>query len=315
MTFWQYLAKRLAHAIPVYLGISIVVFSLIHLIPGDPAIALLGDTATEEAIEALREQWNLNDPLYQQFLIWLGGILQGDLGNSLHTNQPVSEIIISRLPVTLTLASTALIVSLIIAVPVGIISALKRNSWIDHVARVIALLGISIPNFWLGIVFIIVFAVHFRWLPPGGFHFNKGFVDGMIGMILPAGALGAFFAAISTRMIRSSMLEVLRKEYIETARAKGLNEPRVIQFHAIKNAIIPVITVIGMQIGFLLSGAVLTETIFFMPGIGRELITAMAKRDFPVIQGLILFFATVFVVTSIIVDLSYAFFNPKIEYS
>ena len=315
MNFWRYLVKRLLHAIPVFIGISLVVFSLIHLIPGDPAVAVLGEMATEEEITALREAWHLNDPLWKQFGIWFINVLQGDLGRSLHTNQPVSEIIISRLPVSLILSAIAIVVSLIIAIPVGIISALKRNSWIDHVSRVIAMLGVSIPNFWLGIVFIIVFSVYLKWLPPGGFHFSKGFWAGMEGMILPAGALGAAFAALTTRMMRSSMLDVLRQEYIETARAKGLTETRVIRLHAVKNAIIPTLTVIGMQIGFLLSGAVLTETIFFIPGIGRELITALAKRDFPIIQGLILFFATVFVVTSIIVDLSYAFLNPKIEYS
>ena len=315
MNFWQYLVKRLLHAVPVFIGISLVVFSLIHLIPGDPAIAVLGEQATDEEVNALREEWHLNDPLWQQFGIWLLNILQGDLGRSLHTNQPVSEIIASRLPATAILSGIAIVVSLMIAIPIGIISALKRNSWIDHVARVIAMLGVSIPNFWLGIVFIIIFAVHLGWLPPGGYHFSKGFWAGMEGMILPAVALGAAYAAITTRMMRSSMLEVLRQEYIETARAKGLTEPRVIRLHAVKNAIIPTITVIGMQIGYLLSGAVLTETIFFMPGVGRELITALSKRDFPIIQGLILFFATVFVVTSIIVDLSYAFFNPKIEYS
>ena len=315
MNFWQYLVKRLLHAVPVFVGISLVVFSLIHLIPGDPAIAVLGEQATDEEVNALREEWHLNDPLWQQFGIWLLNILQGDLGRSLHTNQPVSEIIASRLPATAILSGIAIVVSLMIAIPVGIISALKRNSWIDHVARVVAMLGVSIPNFWLGIVFIIIFAVHLGWLPPGGYHFSKGFWAGMEGMILPAVALGAAYAAITTRMMRSSMLEVLRQEYIETARAKGLTEPRVIRLHAVKNAIIPTITVIGMQIGYLLSGAVLTETIFFMPGVGRELITALSKRDFPIIQGLILFFALVFVVTSIIVDLSYAFFNPKIEYS
>ncbi|MCY4592162.1 MAG: ABC transporter permease [Alphaproteobacteria bacterium] len=315
MNFWQYLVKRLLHSVPVFIGISLVVFSLIHLIPGDPAIAVLGEQATDEEVNALREEWHLNDPLWQQFGIWLLNIVQGDLGRSLHTNQPVSEIIASRLPATAILSGIAIVVSLMIAIPIGIISALKRNSWIDHVARVVAMLGVSIPNFWLGIVFIIIFAVHLGWLPPGGYHFSKGFWAGMEGMILPAVALGAAYAAITTRMMRSSMLEVLRQEYIETARAKGLTEPRVIRLHAVKNAIIPTITVIGMQIGYLLSGAVLTETIFFMPGVGRELITALSKRDFPIIQGLILFFATVFVVTSIIVDLSYAFFNPKIEYS
>jgi len=315
VNFWQYLVKRLLHSVPVFIGISLVVFSLIHLIPGDPAIAVLGEQATDEEVNALREEWHLNDPLWQQFGIWLLNIVQGDLGRSLHTNQPVSEIIASRLPATAILSGIAIVVSLMIAIPIGIISALKRNSWIDHVARVVAMLGVSIPNFWLGIVFIIIFAVHLGWLPPGGYHFSKGFWAGMEGMILPAVALGAAYAAITTRMMRSSMLEVLRQEYIETARAKGLTEPRVIRLHAVKNAIIPTITVIGMQIGYLLSGAVLTETIFFMPGVGRELITALSKRDFPIIQGLILFFATVFVVTSIIVDLSYAFFNPKIEYS
>ena len=315
MSFWQYLVKRLLYAIPVFLGISIVVFSLIHFIPGDPAVALLGEVATEEAVQALREQWHLNDPLHEQFLIWLGNVMQGDLGNSLHTNQKVSDIIAAKLPVTLILSVISLGVSLVIAIPIGIISALKRNTMIDHIARIIALLGVSIPNFWLGIVFIIVFAVLLRWLPPGGYHFEKGFWPGIQGMILPAGALGAAYAAITMRMVRSSMIEVLRQDYIETARAKGLTESRVVRLHALKNAIIPTITVIGMQIGYLLSGAVLTETIFFMPGIGRELIIALAKRDFPVIQGLILFFAMVFVVTSIIVDLSYAFLNPKIEYS
>jgi len=315
MTFWHYLAKRLVYALPVFLGISLVVFSLIHLIPGDPAIALLGDVATDEEIQALRQEWNLDKPLYEQFGIWIWHVLQGDLGRSLYTNQPVSEIIASRLPVTAILSAISLVVSLIIAIPAGILSALKRNSLTDHIARIVALLGVSIPNFWLGIIFIIIFAVYLRWLPPGGFHFDKGFWAGMEGMILPAGALGAAYAAITMRMVRSSMIEVLRQEYIETARAKGLSERQVIRRHAIKNAIIPTITVIGMQIGYLLSGAVLTETVFFMPGVGRELITALAKRDFPIIQGLILFFAAVFVVTSLIVDLSYAFLNPKIEYS
>lgn len=315
MSFWQYLVKRLLYAIPVLLGVSIIVFSLIHLIPGDPATAVLGEIATPEAVQALREAWHLNDPLYKQYALWLWGVLHGDLGNSLHTNQSVTEILLSRLPVTLTLTLISMIVSLAIAIPTGIISAVKQNSLWDHITRVLALAGISIPNFWLGIVFIILFAVYFRWLPPGGFHFQAGLWAGLKGMILPAGALGAAYAAITMRMIRSSMLEVLRQEYIKTARAKGLAESQVICKHSIKNAIIPTITVIGMQVGYLLSGAVLTETIFFMPGIGRELVTALNKRDYPIIQGLILFFAVSFVVTSIIVDLSYAFLNPKIEYS
>jgi peptide/nickel transport system permease protein len=331
----NYIIKRILALIPILLGVAIIVFLIIHLIPGDPAQTMLGERATAESLERLREQMGLNDPLHVQFGRYMKDLLRGDLGRSIMSNNPVSSELKQRFPATLELSFFAMMFAVIVGVPAGIFASIKQNSWFDNLSMMIALIGVSMPIFWLGLMFIWLFAVELGWFPPSsrigvGVNFqpitNLYVIDSIIRMnfdafknilhhlVLPSVALGTIPMAIIARMTRSSMLEVLRKDYIRTAYAKGLTKKVVIIKHALKNALVPIITVVGLQFGVLLGGAVMTETIFSWPGLGKYLVDAIYARDFPIVQGGILFFAGVFVFVNLIVDLSYATVDPRIQY-
>lgn len=311
-----YIMRRLLAMVPVLLLVSMVVFSLLHLTPGDPALSILGEEATPQQVEALRNKLGLNQPIPVQYVKWLGAVLRGDLGRSVRSNQPVSEAIAERLPVTVELALLSMGISLAIAIPAGIISAMRRNSVVDTSATFVALLGVSLPNFFLAILLILVFGVKLGWLPPFGYQpLNMGLAENLRRMILPAVTLGTALAAIVTRMMRSSLLEVLDQDYVRTARAKGLSESRMIRAHALKNALMPVVTIVGLQIGGLLGGAIITESIFVLPGIGRLLVDAIFQRDFPLVQGVVLFVSLAFLFSNFAVDLLYAYLDPRIRYT
>lgn len=312
----RYVLRRLIQMIPVLFLVSLIVFSLLHLTPGDPATSMLGEEATPEAVAALRARMGLDDPLPVQYGRWLSSVLQGDMGRSIRSNQPVSEAIIDRLPVTVELSLLSVIISLIIALPAGIIAAMRRNSPLDTTTTVTALLGVSLPNFFLAILLIYVLSLKLGWLPPIGYTpFLDDPIDNLKRMIMPAITLGTGLAAIVMRMTRSSLLEVLDQDYVRTARAKGLTEARVVQRHALRNALIPVATVVGLQIGGLLGGAIITESIFVLPGIGRLLVDSIFQRDFPLVQGVVLFASLAFLLTNLLVDLVYAALDPRIRYT
>jgi len=330
-----YIIKRLLQIIPVILGVTIIAFALIHLAPGDPARTMLGQHATETEINEIREKYGLDKPLYVQYFVWLGDVLQGDLGRSILTHEQVATEIGARFPNTIELAIAAMFFAIIIGGLAGIISATKQYSITDYTVMGVALFGISMPVFWLGIMLMMIFGVTLGWLPIGGridllIPFNRvtGFMvfDSIITgngtalisvlrhLILPAIALGTIPMAIIARVTRSSMLEVLRQDFIRTERAKGLTERKVIYKHAIRNAMVPVITVIGLNFGLLLSGAILTETIFSWPGVGRLVVNAVYARDYPLVIGCILVFALVFVIVNLVTDILYTFIDPRIHY-
>ncbi|MCL0071472.1 ABC transporter permease [Thermodesulfovibrionales bacterium] len=306
-----YIIRRIGLMVFIMLGVSVITFSMIHLVPGDPAEVIAteryGEEITAETIEHVRRELGLDQPVYVQYARWLINVLQGDLGYSFRTDRPVLDEILTRLPATLQLALAGMLVALIIAIPVGIVSATRQYSAVDNLSMFGALLGVSMPNFWLGLLLIMFFSVYLGWLPV----FGHG---GIEHLILPAVTLGTGMAAITTRLIRSSMLEVLKADYIRTARAKGLKEKVVIYKHALKNAMIPVVTIVGLQFASLLEGAVIVEVIFAWPGIGRLLVDSIFARDFMLIQGCILFIAAMFVLVNLLVDISYAYLDPKIRY-
>jgi len=303
----RYIINRLFLTIPVVIAVSILVFLFIHLIPGDPVEMMLGETATIANIEEIRHMLGLDKPLGIQFLDFMKNLLRGDLGRSIISRRPVMQIVLERYPATIKLTVASAIVALIISIPLGTLAAVKHYSWIDNLSMIFALLGVSMPNFWLGPLLIILFSLTLGWLPPSGY-------GGFEYIILPAITLGTAMSASLTRLVRSSMLEVLDQEYIKTARAKGLRERLVIYRHALRNALIPVITVFGMQIGSLLSGALITETIFSWPGVGRLFIESIFRRDFPLVQGCVLVIALTYVFVNFVVDITYGFINPKIRY-
>jgi peptide/nickel transport system permease protein len=310
-----YILKRLVSMIPVLLLVSLVIFSLIHLTPGDPVVAMLGEEATPEARDRLRAQLGLDQPIPVQYVSWLTRALRGDLGRSIRTNQPVSEAISERLPVTIELAVIALAIALTIALPAGIIAATRRGTWADIGSTVMSLLGVSMPNFLLAVFLVYVFSLTLRWLPPIGFtSLNQDVVGNLKGMIMPAITLGAFAAAATARLTRSTLLEVLGQDYIRTGWAKGLNENAIIRRHAMKNAMIPVVTVVGLQLGNLLGSAIVTETIFALPGIGRLVVDSIYQRDFPLVQGVTLYLALIFLFVNLMVDLIYGYLDPRIRY-
>jgi peptide/nickel transport system permease protein len=328
-------ARRLVEAVPVLVGVSFVVFMFLRLIPGDPALVLLGERANDRNVAQLREQMGLNAPWYVQYGRFMSRISHGDLGNSLRTGRPVLEEARGRFPATIELSLTALTIAIVVGVIGGMISATWRGSFVDHTARIVSLVGISMPIFWLGLVLIWLFAVQLHWLPPDGRldattryapRTNFLLVDAILQqrgdlanvalrhLILPAIALSTVPMAIIARMTRSAMLEVLRADYIRTARAKGLKERVITVRHALKNAGLPVVTIIGLQVGFLLSGAILTETIFAWPGIGRWVFEAILNRDYPIVQGMTLVVAFIFVAVNFLVDLLYAALDPRIRF-
>lgn len=301
-----FITKRLMQTIPVIFGVTIVVFVIMQLVPGDPAVLLAGEGATKETIEALREQLGLHQPLYVQYFDYISNLLRGDMGFSLKNNQPVLQEIMTRLPITLELAIFSTLITIVLGMLAGIISAIKPYSILDTVVMVVALLGISLPSFWFGLMLMYSFSVKLHIFPVAGW-------DSMLHVVLPAFTLGAGGAAIVARMTRSSMLEVIRQDYIRTARAKGVKERVIIYKHALRNALIPVITVVGLQFGALLGGTVLVESIFAINGLGRMIVDAIRMRDLPVVQGGVLVASLVFVVVNLIVDILYRLFNKRIE--
>jgi ABC-type dipeptide/oligopeptide/nickel transport system permease component len=303
----RFLTRRIALTIPVLLGVATLVFSLIHFIPGDPALAMLGETASQQDVDALRERLGLDRPLLEQYTTFLRGVVRGDFGTSLRTNQPVTEAIIERLPATMELAAAAMLVAIGVSLPLGIAAAVWRGTSIDHAATTIALLGVSIPNFWLGPLLAIVFAVELGLLPVSG----RGT---LAHLVLPAISLGAALAAILARMTRASLLEELREQYVVAARARGVSRARAVLRHAFRNSLIPVVTLVGLQFGAVLTGAVITETIFAWPGVGRLLIQSIGFRDYPLVQGCILFIAITYVAMNLITDLVYGVLDPRIRY-
>ena len=306
--------RRLLATIPLLFFVSLVVFSFVHILPGDPAVLFLGEEADPDTLARFRARLGFDRPLTAQYADWLAKAVRGDLGRSLRTNQPVTEAILQRLPVTLELLVAALLISLAIAIPMGIVSAIKRNSGVDLLSTVFALVGFSMPNFWLGIILIYVFALLLRWLPPSGFvPLVASLPENLRSLILPALTLGTALAALVTRQLRSGMLEVLRQDYVRTAQAKGLSGRQVVGKHALKNALISVVTVVGLQIGGLLGNTIITETLFALPGIGRLMIDAIFSRDFFVVQGVILFLAMGYVLSNLAVDILYSYLDPRIR--
>ena len=316
MVNMRYLLQRLFTTIIVVFGITFVVFMIIQLVPGDPARVVLGVAASEENVEALRERLGLNEPIWQQYLTWLGGLLQGDLGDSLVTGQSVTEQILQRLPATLTLAAAGLIVGLFIGLPAGILSAIKPHTPLDITASILSQIGVSIPDFWLGILLVLLFSLTLGWFPSQGYTpFSEDPVDWFMHLILPALTVGIICGAIQTRFNRSAMLEVLHQDYVRTARAKGLTEAIVINKHALRNALIPIITILGLQLTALLSAVVVVEVVFSWPGLGRLTLDAVLDRDYPLLQGAVFTIATVLAFVNLGTDLLYAFIDPRIEYA
>lgn len=302
----KYLIRRILAAIPVLLGVSLIVFLMIHLIPGDPVQHILGEFASPERVAELRNQLGLNDPLPIQYLKFLSKAIRGDLGRSLISNVPVVDEIARAFPVTIQLAIYSIIVSSLFGLLAGIIAAVRHNTFWDQLAMIGALFGISTPSFWLALILMMIFAYNLGWFPISGY-------SGLSSLVLPTVVLAALSAGSIARITRSSMLEVLGQDYIRTARAKGLDEETVVLKHSLKNAMIPVVTLVGLQFGSLLAGAIITETVFALPGLGRLAVQAITTRDFPMIQGVTLFVATLFVLTNLIVDLMYGLIDPRIR--
>jgi peptide/nickel transport system permease protein len=331
----SYAVRRSLTVIPVLLGVSVLVFGFVHLIPGDPATAMSGEKATPERTEAVRKALGLDRPIYEQYFLYMGKVLRGDLGTSVVRGDPVLPDILRRFPATVELATSAILIALAFGIPIGIVSAVRRRSFVDSLSRVWALTGVSMPIFWLGIMLAWVFGVELRWLPTG-FRLSAGtsfqpithfvildsllrgdwdmLVDATRHLILPAVALATIPLAVIARMTRASMLEVLSREYIRTAEAKGLRSVTVVFHHALRNALLPVLTVVGLQVGSLLAGAILTETIFSWPGIGRWVYESIESRDYAIVQGASLFIAVVVVTVNLLTDLLYAAVDPRIKY-
>ena len=309
-----FIIRRFLILIPTFLGITLVVFATMKLIPGDPIIALLQDSYTEELAAELRVQLGLDRPLPVQYAIWLRDLSSGNWGTSIISRQPVLDEILQRLPVTIELLVLALFFALVIAIPIGIISAVKRNTMIDYSAMTFAMLGISLPEFFLGALLLIFFSLGLQWLPATGYvPFFEYPVDNLRHMVLPALTLGMTRAALIARLMRNSMLEVIRQDYIDTARAKGLSEFVVINKHALKNALIPTVTVVGLQIGYLIGGAIIVESLFAIPGIGSFGIDGILQRDYPMVQAFSVVAASGFIITNFVVDVVYTLLDPRIR--
>jgi peptide/nickel transport system permease protein len=303
----NYLIRRLLYLVPVIIGVVTIVFLLIHLIPGDPVDMMLGETAMGVEKDELRHQLYLDKPLVQQYGIYIGNLLKGDLGRSIYSREPVAEIILSRFPATLQLASFALLISLLVAIPVGIIAAAKQYSLFDSGTMFFSMIAVSMPNFWLGPLLILIFAYHLDLFPISG---RSGFAS----IILPACTLGLSMAAVLSRMVRSCMLEVIQEEYIKTAMAKGVGRMAVLSKHALRNALIPVITLVGIQSGNLLAGSIITEKIFSWPGVGQEIIDTITKRDYPLVQGCVLLISLSYVIVNLLTDIMYKVVDPRVKY-
>jgi len=304
----QYLIRRILQVIPITFGILTLIFSLIHLIPGDPAVQLAGESATAEDVSRIRQQLGLDRPLWEQYVDYLGNLAKGDLGTSFRSQNKVSSEIWARYPATMQLAFGGMLVALMVAFPLGIISAIYRNSWIDNFARFFALIGVSMPSFLFGPLLIIAFSINLRWFPVSGRD------AGLRSLVLPSLTMGLALAAILTRMIRVSLAEEMNQLYVTTAMSKGVTKWAAIFKHALRNALIPVITVVGLQFGSLLTGAIITEQIFSWPGLGRLLIQSISSRDYPQVQASILVIALTYILVNLITDLLYSFVDPRIQY-
>jgi len=310
-----YIIRRLFAVVPVMAVVALFVFSLLHLSPGDPAVIIAGDTATLDDIARIREKLGLDQPLYIQFVSWVWHLMHGDLGISIFTNLPVSKLITQRVEPTVTLTISTLIVSILVAIPMGVLAAWKAGSWIDRVVMVFAVLGFSVPVFVLAYLLIYVFAISTDLLPVQGFVSLRGGLGPFLShIVMPTVALGMVFAALIARMTRASMLDVLAQDYIRTAQAKGLANDKVLIGHALKNAAVPIVTIIGIGVASLISGVVVTETVFAIPGLGRLTVDAILRRDYPIIQGIILIFSAAYVLVNLLVDLSYTLLDPRIRY-
>ncbi len=305
----QYLVQRLILAVPVLLGVSIAVFLMMHLLPGDPALAMLAGQSgiTPEDVDRVRRQLGLDQPVPVQYLSYMGRVLHGDFGESVHSHRPVLEMIGEQAGATIQLAFVAMVIAVTMGILLGTISALRQNTWVDTFSMLLALFGVSMPSFWLGLILIYFFSLRLGWLPITG-------QGGWQRLILPAIALGMDFSAITARLVRANLLEVLRQDYILAARSKGLRDRVVVSRHALRNAMIPVLTIIGLQFGNLLGGAVVIETVFAREGIGRLAVTAILSKDFPLVQGIVLVSAVVYVSINLLIDLSYATLDPRIRY-
>jgi ABC-type dipeptide/oligopeptide/nickel transport system permease component len=306
----RFIARRFLLLLPVLFAISVIVFAVIRFAPGDPALMLISfEDYTPELADQMRAKLGLDKPVPVQYWIWLKRVVSGDLGKSLFTKDPVLDLIIARMPTTLILTFGTLLFAVAISIPLGMASAVRKDSWVDNTSRIVAMIGVSMPVFWFGLLLLVTFSLKLRWLPPGGD--VKRF--GPTAALLPWVTLGLTYSALLTRTVRTEVIEVLQQDYVRTAMAKGL-KPHIAHYrHALKNAMLPVITVIGIQVGGLLGGAVLTETIFDMPGLGRLLVDSLLRRDYPVIQGCILVITVIFVVTNLVVDVTYAFFDPRVR--
>lgn len=310
----SYVVRRILAAIPIIAMVAVFIFSLIHVTPGDPAVLLAGDNATPAQVEKIRSRLHLDEPLATQFGIWVGQVVRLDLGQSMYSQQPVTKLIAQRIEPTFMLSALTILLAVAIAVPIGVLAAWKANTWIDRFVMAFAVFGFSVPVFVIGYVLIYFFAVKLRWLPVQGY---KPLADGigpsLASVTLPSVALAFIFAALIARVTRAAMLEALSQNYIRTARAKGISRSRILIVHALKNAAIPVVTVIGVGFAILVGGVVVTESVFNIPGLGRLTVDAIVRRDYPVVQGVILFFSMVLILINLLIDLSYALFDPRVR--
>ena len=311
-----YIFKRIFMTVPVMVVVALFVFLLLRLSPGDPAAVIAGDYATAEDVQKIREKLGLSEPIFVQFVTWLGSLIQGDLGTSIFSNKPVTELIAQRLEPTLMLALTTIIFSILVAVPLGTIAAFRAGSWIDRLVMLFSVGGFSVPVFVLGYILIYFFSISWRILPVQGYRspFEDGMLPFMQHIILPTLTLSVIYIALLARMTRASVMEVLEEDYIRTARAKGLSEVKILMQHALRNAAVPIVTVIGIGIALLIGGVVVTESVYNIPGLGRLVLDAVLARDYPIIQGLILFFSLIYVLLNLIIDLTYTLFDPRIKY-
>jgi peptide/nickel transport system permease protein len=310
----KFIGKRLLQLLPTLFFVSVLIFSLQHLLPGDPALVMAGEENDPAVVEQIRRQYHLDQPIVLQYVYWVKGVLSGDLGESMRIKEPVLKLVLAKLPVTLQLASMAIIIALSIGITAGVISAVRKNTALDYAANVFALWGISTPNFWLGIMLIFLFSVELGWLPASGYvRLSEDWRASFASTILPAFVLGNAIAAVLMRHTRSAMLQVLESDYVRTARAKGLVERKIILKHALRNALTPVITLGALEFGTLLSGAVLTEQIFTIPGFGKLIVDAVFNRDYAVVQGVVLVTAATFIMLNLLADIAYHLVNPRLR--
>lgn len=315
MGWVNYALKRLGLGVLVLAGVSVIVFGIVRMVPGDPATVILGRQASDEALRALRHQLGLDLPLWRQYVTWAAGLLQGDWGESVHSGTSVLKLIAQRYPRTLEITILGMFISVVIAFPAGIVSAVKRNTKADYAAMFFSQLGVSIPSFWMGLIFILVFARYLNLLPPSGYvPFTEDPVGNLERVIMPATTLGIINAAVITRFLRSSILEELNRDYIRTARAFGHPQRRVVLKYTLRNALIPTLTIMGLQFGFMLGGVVVVEEVFAYPGVGRLIVGGILNRDYPLVQGSLLAVASTFVIINLVVDLLYAWVDPRIKY-